>query len=269
MALTYYIRSWDPRSTYPTNPQEGDICYTITLDQTWAPVGGVKKDNIVKEEIYQNGAWVEQGGGGGSSLTTIYDGSFTTTEASPGFYMGNVYLSTEFPPESLPASIQVEYDGGTYTLPLANDEQYFYGEFDGDGYPVYTTYPVAVGLVLGDTDFEGMMICTSQAETNTLKASADIGGGGTPNYTTCTVTLTGLATIEDNYVYVSYLAPDNATDSRAYIDPSDSYDIEVILYKGKANGYCNEPNISVSGDIVDYGGEFVISGDCSITIGTN
>lgn len=66
MALTYYIRSWDPRSTYPTNPQEGDICYTITLDQTWAPVGGVKKDNIVKEEIYQNGAWVEQGGGGGS-----------------------------------------------------------------------------------------------------------------------------------------------------------------------------------------------------------
>lgn len=65
MALTYYIRSWDPRSTYPTNPQEGDICYTITLDQTWAPVGGVKKDNIVKEEVYQNGAWVEQGGGGG------------------------------------------------------------------------------------------------------------------------------------------------------------------------------------------------------------
>lgn len=68
MALTYYIRSWDPRSTYPTNPQEGDICYTITLDQTWAPVGGVKKDNIVKEEIYQNGAWVEQGGGGGDSI---------------------------------------------------------------------------------------------------------------------------------------------------------------------------------------------------------
>lgn len=65
MALTYYIRSWDPRSTYPTNPQEGDICYTITLDQTWAPVGGVKDENILKKEIYQSGAWVEQGGGGG------------------------------------------------------------------------------------------------------------------------------------------------------------------------------------------------------------
>lgn len=68
MASTYYIRSWDPRSTYPTNPQEGDICYTITLNQEWAPVAGVKKDNIVKEEIYQNGAWVEQGGGGGGGL---------------------------------------------------------------------------------------------------------------------------------------------------------------------------------------------------------
>ncbi len=64
MAYTYYIRSWDPDSTYPENPQEGDLCYTITLNQEWAPVGGVKKDNIVKEEIYQNGAWVEQGGGG-------------------------------------------------------------------------------------------------------------------------------------------------------------------------------------------------------------
>ena len=79
MALTYYIRSWDPRSTYPTNPQEGDICYTITLDQTWAPVGGVKKDNIVKEEVYQNGAWVEQGGGGGGETAKI-----TITNTSGG-----------------------------------------------------------------------------------------------------------------------------------------------------------------------------------------
>ena len=83
MALTYYIRSWDPRSTYPTNPQEGDICYTITLDQTWAPVGGVKKDNIVKEEIYQNGAWVEQGGGGGGGSDFIVPKQTITITDSP------------------------------------------------------------------------------------------------------------------------------------------------------------------------------------------
>lgn len=61
----YYIRSWDPASTYPPNPQEGDVCYTITLDQSWAPVAGVKNDNLLKTEIYTSGNWVEQGGGGG------------------------------------------------------------------------------------------------------------------------------------------------------------------------------------------------------------
>ena len=61
----FYIRSWDPDSTYPPNPQEGDVCYTITLDQSWAPVAGVKNDNLVKTEIYTSGNWVEQGGGGG------------------------------------------------------------------------------------------------------------------------------------------------------------------------------------------------------------
>ena len=88
MALTYYIRSWDPRSTYPTNPQEGDICYTITLDQTWAPVGGVKDDNILKKEVYQNGAWVEQGGGGGSVETC--EVTITNNTSTP---MLNIYLS--------------------------------------------------------------------------------------------------------------------------------------------------------------------------------
>lgn len=63
--MDYYIRSWDPDSTYPANPQEGDVCYTITLDQSWAPVAGVKNDNLLKEEVYENGEWKEVGGGGG------------------------------------------------------------------------------------------------------------------------------------------------------------------------------------------------------------
>lgn len=113
MALTYYIRSWDPRSTYPTNPQEGDICYTITLDQTWAPVGGVKKDNIVKEEVYQNGAWVEQGGGGSSDFTTanvtLSGSSAMVTYAFSDEDMGTIFMS--------------QYPGGdtiTTKLPLYN-----------------------------------------------------------------------------------------------------------------------------------------------------
>lgn len=67
--MDYYIRSWDPDSTYPANPQEGDVCYTITLDQSWAPVAGVKNDNLLKTEIYTDGEWVEVGGGS-SDFTT-------------------------------------------------------------------------------------------------------------------------------------------------------------------------------------------------------
>jgi len=71
----FYIRSWDPDSTYPPNPQEGDVCYTITLDQSWSPVAGVKNDNLLKTEIYTSGNWVEQGGGGGG-------GDFKTASVS-------------------------------------------------------------------------------------------------------------------------------------------------------------------------------------------
>ena len=67
----FYIRSWDPDSTYPPDPQDGDVCYTITLDQSWSPVAGVKNDNLLKEEVYENGEWKEVGGGGGGDFKTV------------------------------------------------------------------------------------------------------------------------------------------------------------------------------------------------------
>ena len=78
--MDYYIRSWDPDSTYPANPQEGDVCYTITLDQSWAPVAGVKNDNLLKEEVYENGEWKEVGGGGGGGEAMILPNQQVTIE---------------------------------------------------------------------------------------------------------------------------------------------------------------------------------------------
>ena len=145
MALTDYIRSWDPRSTYPKNPQEGDICYTITLDQTWAPVGGVKKDNIVKEEIYQNGAWVEQGGGPEPSGTKVFEGNITgLTEVVSGIYQKDaINLDTTF--ETLPDSLNITIGDDDYELPFDSVSEY-YGELEDGEIPVFTTYPVAIAF---------------------------------------------------------------------------------------------------------------------------
>lgn len=193
MALTYYIRSWDPRSTYPKNPQEGDICYTITLDQTWAPVGGVKKDNIVKEEVYQNGAWVEQGGGG-SSLTTLYDGDYES-EPGPGFALSTLTMDTTI--ETEPAELSVIYGGAEYTLPkivgIAS-----YGEMDGKT-PSFENYPVAINLT-GDVGYDTILLFTEQAESGSIIVSADLGGGSTSLYTDCVVTLNKTAGVSGDSV---------------------------------------------------------------------
>lgn len=176
MALTYYIRSWDPRSTYPTNPQEGDICYTITLDQTWAPVGGVKKDNIVKEEIYQNGAWVEQGGGVNPSptpSTKLYEGEFTTTQEDPNYpAQGDIEeLLTVVPKATPPASLNVNFKGTDYDLPLI-EGSISYGE-GSEGSFVYTTYPLAVELWADPAggDYNGVTIYTAEADTGSITIS--------------------------------------------------------------------------------------------------
>lgn len=144
MALTYYIRSWDPRSTYPTNPQEGDICYTITLDQTWAPVGGVKKDNIVKEEIYQNGAWVEQGGGGATTVTVI-EGTFTAAERQ-GMYQADLSDAVQIPSSQVPDALDIEFDGETYsgvTWTSFSGGKMWGATFTGSGFD-WTDYPFAI-----------------------------------------------------------------------------------------------------------------------------
>ena len=109
----FYIRSWDPDSTYPPNPQEGDVCYTITLDQSWAPVAGVKNDNLLKTEIYTNGEWVEQGGGGGGgemkTATVTVSGLGDPLAINSTIIIGDVIIS------------EAVIENGEYTVPLGEN----------------------------------------------------------------------------------------------------------------------------------------------------
>lgn len=106
--MDYYIRSWDPDSTYPANPQEGDVCYTITLDQSWAPVAGVKNDNLLKEEVYQNGEWVEVGGGGGGITYYVPSQNVTLDETSSAI-LTDVDFSGVEPNDYV--AVRVSYEG--------------------------------------------------------------------------------------------------------------------------------------------------------------
>ena len=109
--MDYYIRSWDPDSTYPPNPQEGDVAYTITLDQSWSPVAGVKNDNLVKTEIYTSGNWVEQGGGGGGGdfktvNVTLTANDYSTLESYgengySGLFIGDTGFDLEMTVDAL------------------------------------------------------------------------------------------------------------------------------------------------------------------------
>ena len=112
--MDYYIRSWDPDSTYPPNPQEGDVAYTITLDQSWSPVAGVKNDNLVKTEIYTSGNWVEQGGGGGGG------GDFKTVNVT---LSADAYATIDAP----------QGDTGDYLGLFISENGFATGLFYGDG----------------------------------------------------------------------------------------------------------------------------------------
>lgn len=174
MALTYYIRSWDPRSTYPTNPQEGDICYTITLDQTWAPVGGVKKDNIVKEEVYTNGTWVEQGGGGGGIENALVETDSAEWFEYSGMYEADFNLDTTIDPLAVPASLGVIYGDNAYVLPAAGNtapDNVKFGTWTESG-PSFATYPVAIMLDSNETQYDLLLLFAADGSVTNITVFA-------------------------------------------------------------------------------------------------
>ena len=286
--MDYYIRSWDPDSTYPANPQEGDVCYTITLDQSWAPVAGVKNDNLLKEEIYQNGEWVEVGGGG-SSIVVLYDGSIETTLDGNFAYSEDTAVQNEFAvdfesdPPNFP-DLTIIFEGVTYdSVPFVVGNGYGAPWDDDNSTYDFTDYPFNVylssiseaGLV------ETFSISTATAGEYDIEISGipnGSGGGGESDYSTCTVTLAGGLYINNPMFALPILIEGKdgiGLESAVNVPPESSEDYTVVLYKGQAIAMNKETTSSVSGDVTkaysagDMWYTYTITGDCTITIGSN
>lgn len=124
------------------NPKDGDkIVYRI-IGENGQPVEQ-------KTEVYQNGAWVEQGGGGEPSGTKIFEGEVTAVEGGGGMIGGIFTPDLSGAGDETPTTMTVVLNDTEVTLPVdlehGSSGSIYFGEFDGTF--VFTTYPC--GLMIG------------------------------------------------------------------------------------------------------------------------
>ena len=111
------------------------------------------------------------------SGTVLYDGALETTLAE-GVYVKEIASFDDgftFNTTDAPASVKCKVGGTEYTLPLLPAvDSVNYGEVDGEGNPVYTTYPIFVEMILASpTSVSGAYIHSGEALSTTLVLSAD------------------------------------------------------------------------------------------------
>ena len=106
--------------------------------------------------------------------TVLYDGALETVLAE-GIYVKEISFDDSFNVSDAPASIKCNVGGTVYTMSLLPAvENISYGEVDGNGDPVYTTYPIFVEMSLsGPTTISGAFIKSGEALDTTLVITAE------------------------------------------------------------------------------------------------
>lgn len=113
------------------------------------------------------------------SGTVLYDGELETgLDPDTGVYIKEISSfvdSFTFNATDAPASVKCKVGGTEYTLPLlAAVDSINYGEVDGNGDPVYTTYPIFINMIFASpTTINGAFIMSGEALDTTLVMSAD------------------------------------------------------------------------------------------------
>ena len=108
------------------------------------------------------------------SGTVLYDGPLKTV-LDDGVYFAPIIFDETFAKTDAPASMKFNVGGTVYTMPLLDAvDTIDYGEVDGDGNPVYTTYPIFMNTdTLPPEAIAGANILSGEALDTTLVITAE------------------------------------------------------------------------------------------------
>lgn len=135
------INLWEDGEDCPLldNPKDGDMVSYRSVGADGVPV-------VEDVKVYQNGAWVEQGGGPEPSGTKIFEGEVTAVEGGGGMIGGTITPDLSGAGDEPPATLTVVLNDTEATLPVdlehGSSGSLYYGEYDGTF--VFTTYPCAL-----------------------------------------------------------------------------------------------------------------------------
>lgn len=194
------------------------------------------------------------GGGGGTSYTTLFEGSVTTTT------LGNNAFGTISNFSGTTAdTIKVTFNGTEYTCEK--------NEMDGYGAPEndWSEYPF---VIVQNPRTEAWNLITESPDTYTLKIEAPQSSGGSGDFSTAWVTIvSGSDNVDADDIYVVVVQNEKLLERGLSANQEGTH--TVVLYKGRYVTYADSNTLeSVSGE-ASYDsdkGQLTITGDCTLTL---
>lgn len=226
------------------------------MNMSYSPHTWVDGEALTASKMNALEQAVASGSGGGTSYTTLYEGSVTTEQG-----ITSAVGIIEDSPESLADTIKVTFNGTEYTC--EKNGNYSYGATASGGVFDFSEYPFQLALA-----FEGgYELVTETAGTYTLKIEASQSGGSS-DFSTAEVTIINnlihrfscYAPLVVQFGTIGGQSVEIGTNTYSVIIPNNGVALLFIDY--------NEISVetTVSGNAEEDDGDFLITGDCTITI---
>lgn len=199
---------------------------------------------------------------GGSTWTTLYDGSVTTVDEG-GTVWGIIPNISAITADS----IKVTFNGVEYTCEK-NEIDGYGASYDEatDSYTDYSIYP----FFIAETE-----LYTETAGTYNLKIEAQQSSGGSSDFSTANITFNS-SLMDDYEVVVPFCDDPSGLSSNVQVYAGDDpFTLQVPIYKNGPTYLISNQSLTISGSI-EGGGDMIlfgltfkiyaVTGDCTITI---